>query len=322
MEKVLFIGLDFFGYDEAICKELRDRGYKIDFFSGLTPLTFFRKVFIRLGIKSYLKKGVENYQNYLISQINSNYDIVFVIGGIETSKSFVNKLKDKNPNAKYILYLWDSFERMPNIELVLHCFDCVYSFDRLDCLSSTQMIFLPLFYRTEYYKESINDAKFDIYHLGSQHSNRLRIIKQVALQCDKNNLSYKFRLRVGKITYWRNVIFGGQLRGAKRFLIFEDWSHSKNASLIEEAKAILDIQHPTQKGLTMRTIELLAMRKKIITTNEDIVNYDFYFPENVFIIDAENPKIDKEFFIKPSVILDKMLIEKYSIKNWVKTIFP
>ena len=26
----------------------------------------------------------------------------------------------------------------------------------------------------------------------------------------------------------------------------------------------------------MRTIEVLGMRKKLITTNEDIVNYDFY----------------------------------------------
>lgn len=321
MEKILFIGLNFFGYDEAICHELKNNGYEIDFFSGLTPLTFKKKALIRLGMKKYLKKDEERYQKYLLKKIKSNYDIVFIIGGIETTESFIMKIKDRNPNAKYILYLWDSFARMPGIESVLHCFDTVFSFDRIDCLNSSQMKFLPLFYRNEYYKELVNNTQVDIYHLGSQHSNRLKIIKQIALQCDEIKLSHKFRLRVGKITYWRNVIFGGELKGSKPYLIFEDWSHQKNASSIQESKAILDIQHPTQRGLTMRTIELLAMQKKIITTNEDIVNYDFYSPDNVSIINIENPKIDKDFFTKPNLVIDKIIIEKYSIKSWVRTIF-
>lgn len=321
MQKILFIGLNFFGYDDAIHQELKNNNYEVDFFSGLTPITSKRKAFIRLDMKKQLKKGEINHQKEILSNIKSDYDIVFIIGGIETSESFISKIKEKNPKAKYILYLWDSFDRMPNIKSVLHCFDSIYSFDRLDCLNSPSMRFLPLFYRNEYFKEAIKDTKVDIYHLGSQHSNRLRIIRKIAHQCDQKKISHRFRLRVGKITYWRHVIFGGELKGSKPYLIFEDWSHQRNSSSIQEAKAILDIQHPTQVGLTMRTIELLAMQKKIITTNKDIVNYDFYSPENVFIIDTENPLIDEKFFSQPNLEIDKAIIEKYSLKNWVNTIF-
>lgn len=321
MKKILFIGLNFFGYDDAIHQELKNNNYEVDFFSGLTPITFKRKALIRLNFKKHLKNEEENYQNLIIREIKSDYNIVFIIGGIETSESFIIKIKKKNPNAKFILYLWDSFDRLPNIQSVLHCFTSVYSFDRLDCLNSPSLIFLPLFYRNEYSKALINENKYDIYHLGSQHSNRLRIIKQIALQCDEKGLTHIFRLRVGKITFLRNIIFGGELKGARSFLIFEDWSHEKNASYIEKAKAILDIQHPTQVGLTMRTIELLSMQKKIITTNKDIVNYDFYSPENVFIIDTENPVIDEEFFSKPNLVIEKAIIEKYSVRSWVKAIF-
>ena len=46
----------------------------------------------------------------------------------------------------------------------------------------------------------------------------------------------------------------------------------------------------------MRTIEIaLGMRKKSITTNLDIKEYDFYDKNNILIIDRKNPIINKEF---------------------------
>ena len=48
---------------------------------------------------------------------------------------------------------------------------------------------------------------------------------------------------------------------------------------------ILDIAHPHQKRLSFRPYEAMGLRKKLITTNKDIANYDFYNPNNIFIID-------------------------------------
>ena len=65
---------------------------------------------------------------------------------------------------------------------------------------------------------------------------------------------------------------------------------------IEKSNTILDIHHPKQTGLTMRTIEMIGMNKKIITTNKDIINYDFYNPNNILVIDRKKIKINLDFF--------------------------
>ena len=63
--------------------------------------------------------------------------------------------------------------------------------------------------------------------------------------------------------------------------------------IIKNFKTIIDIERPLQKGLTMRTIEMLGKNKKIITTN------------NIFIIDRNNPIIDEIFLNKEYQEIDK-----------------
>ena len=58
-------------------------------------------------------------------------------------------------------------------------------------------------------------------------------------------------------------------------------SQEEIISLISKSKAILDINHPSQVGLTMRTFETLGANKKLITTNENIKIYDFFDKENI-----------------------------------------
>ena len=53
---------------------------------------------------------------------------------------------------------------------------------------------------------------------------------------------------------------------------------SRNTVIIDifkKSRAVLDIPIAGQNGLTMRTFECLAMKKKIVTTNENIKQYAF-----------------------------------------------
>ena len=80
---------------------------------------------------------------------------------------------------------------------------------------------------------------------------------------------------------------------------------------------VLDIQHPRQTGLTMRTIEMIRAEKKIITTNPDVSKYDFYNPNNILIIDRKNPKLDVSFFRTKYQPIPKSIYEKYSLNKWI-----
>ena len=67
----------------------------------------------------------------------------------------------------------------------------------------------------------------------------------------------------------------------------------------------------------MRTIEMIGMKKKLITTNKDIVNYDFYRPSNICIIDKNEIRIDQDFLESPYEELPDSVYEKYSLHQWV-----
>ena len=62
-----------------------------------------------------------------------------------------------------------------------------------------------------------------------------------------------------------------------------------------------------------------AAKKKLITTNEDVVNYDFYRPENIYVYKG---KIDLGdiFFEEDYKEVDQEIYEKYSLRSWLKEI--
>ncbi len=98
-------------------------------------------------------------------------------------------------------------------------------------------------------------------------------------------------------------------------------SKKQTVELVSKSKVIIDIEHLKQKGLTMRTLEMLGSNKKIITTNKEVLNYDFFDENNICVIDRNNPIINKSFFESDFRIIDEEIYNKYSINKWVETIF-
>lgn len=98
-------------------------------------------------------------------------------------------------------------------------------------------------------------------------------------------------------------------------------SKSEIRDVFLNSKAVIDIQHPEQTGLTMRSIEMLGLNKKLITTNVDIRNYDFFNGNNIVVINRSNPSVPDDFidanYIKPN----GNVVSKYSIQSWLSSIF-
>lgn len=109
-----------------------------------------------------------------------------------------------------------------------------------------------------------------------------------------------------------------EFRKAKRKeFCFAKLTKEEIVNLYEASRCVLDAPQDDQSGLTIRTIECLGAGKKLITTNKNIKEYDFYREENILVIDG---KIDwnSRFFSDEYVELPEIIYEKYSIENWVK----
>ncbi len=63
-----------------------------------------------------------------------------------------------------------------------------------------------------------------------------------------------------------------------------------------------------------------GLGKKVITTNADIVNYDFFSPSNIFIWNESTLAIPDEFFTSHYQEPSDTIYKKYSREYWVKTV--
>ena len=58
---------------------------------------------------------------------------------------------------------------------------------------------------------------------------------------------------------------------------------SEVMKIFKESRCVLDAPQAGQTGLTIRTIECLGAKRKLITTNKDIVKYDLSIAVHLFL---------------------------------------
>lgn len=113
-----------------------------------------------------------------------------------------------------------------------------------------------------------------------------------------------------------------------RFLITKDGKFSKKekyhennisyngiTELISESRAILNIVMENQHGITIRDLEAIFHKVKLITTNPHIIDADFYNADNVFILNNNNWDELVKFIRKPYVEDSSINLQKYTAKK-------
>lgn len=319
-KRVLLFSPKFFDYEKIIKKELENLGAIVDYFDDRPNNDFLTKVFLRLKLKFLIHRKINNYYEQVYSFIhNKAYDYVFVISPETLSYKELKIIKGIQPQAKYLLYMWDSFKNKNSFNTIT-LFDKVYSFDYKDA-NEFQVNFLPLFYAHEYKLLESNDFEYDVSFIATAHSDRYHIAKEILSLLGECHTYFYFYLP-SKIMYFIRKYFIKKYRyGSINDFSFLPLVHSEIIDVFKKSRSILDINHPAQDGLTMRTFECLGAKKKLITTNTNVRSYDFYHENNILIIDREKIILDKIFLSLPYMELSPEIYKKYCIEEWLKTIF-
>ncbi|MBO5100705.1 MAG: hypothetical protein J6K22_11395 [Spirochaetaceae bacterium] len=309
---VLLVGMNFHDYDDKIKKGFEDVGHKVFLVKDT------KKSKSRFISDEQYKKQNLNHQRKILTQIKDfEFNEVIVIVGRYLTEEFLLGLRNLNKNARFVLYLWDDVERIQNFNIVKKFYDTIFSFDSIDC-EKYGFNFLPLFYLDDFCLRDSNNKSIDIYGSYWLHSDRINIIKKIAeTQFCKNRYFYILTGRFYYFKYFFRLICNKKY--GIHYSIFS-LPLDKNVKNMKRAFSVLDIQFPSQKGLTLRTIEALASKCKIITTNLNIKNYDFYDEQNVCIIDRKNPEIPESFFSSPYKELPREIYDKYSLSKWCDVI--
>lgn len=315
-KKILFIGIGFYDYESTIIKKLENLEAIVDFYleqpnyllSGL-----YGKIINKL---KYKKNIIEKHHNKMLYETNiKKYDIVFVLKGENLTTNFIKALKLQQEKAMFIMYQWDSIERVSNALEMIPYFDKVFSFDRIDCEKYEKLEFRPLFFRESKDEEKL-DYKYDLVFIGWLHADRMELIKKIEDICKIKNIKFFIYLFTGIKTYMSFL-----LKKQAQNLYIKPLDYLNVNEYHSNTKVILDLPHPLQNGLTMRTIEAIGANKKLITTNQDIKNYDFYDEDNICILDKENIDMKNDFFEKPYKNISKDVKERYSLDSWIENVF-
>lgn len=319
-KKILFLAWRFYEYPEKIKEMLENMGAEVTYYNAVPSAS-------HLAMKFFTKFGFmrSNYEKkILMSEKGKEYDYLFVINPALFDSSFLSKIVSEVRFYNRIAYLWDSISTFPNVINSFSNFDKVYSFDLQDCENNRCISFLPLFYLDELKNERGKKAyKYDFCFVGFAHTKRYQFLKEIREFANKNNFSYCFKLYLPSSLHY---IYGKYIKRyypheKKDAFIFKSLSQKEIKKITDASEIVVDMELKNQNGLTMRTIEALGMKKKLITTNPNVKKYDFYNCNNILVVDRENPHITMSFVNCPYQDIDNSIYESYSLSAWLSKIF-
>lgn len=183
----------------------------------------------------------------------------------------------------------------------------LWSFDKQDCKKYS------LKYNTQFYfKEYINKydsqvIKYDTVYLGVlKNKDRLKKVKSIERKLQEENVKFNFFLVKGNERF-QGVKYSPQMK------------YSDILKIVSEAKCIVDIANLNQVGLSLRPLEAIYFRKKLITDNSEIEREPLFNKNNIFIFNDSTTKSISRFTKEPyDMVNHNKLINYYSFEEWLK----
>lgn len=315
--KYLLIMPTFYGYYKKICEVIEKSGNEVFFFPDEISVSFPDRI-IRKFNSRFLQKRYDAYIETIPEKTKSSAidKVVVIFAGRYLTPQNVKFLRSQYSNAEFVYYTWDSVKNFPKIKNIYNLFDRYYSFDKKDC-EQYGMQFLPLFYSNDYIQE---EASYDVSSLMTYGIAKAKSYQKIIRSLPQGVSVNQYLVMKHKSTYRYNKLkFPGSFEGiVEEAIKFVPLNQEQSNVMFAKSKVVIDCPLDGQNGLTMRTFEVLHLERKLITTNANIKEYDFYTPKNIFVADGES-RVSQSFIDDPfdeSAKLD----EKYSIDSFVSVL--
>ena len=311
----------FFGYEKVIASELRRRGAEVDFLPDRPFKSAVMKGVTRIRRELILAYADQYYLREVQAFRPKNYDLVLIVQGEGVSPKLLSTLRNSFPHAAFVLYMWDSFRNKKSLIKNIIYFDRCLTFDRDDA-KQYGIEFRPLFFSDEFARTTERDSDIGLSFVGTAHSDRYSIVSRIAENLPDSVNFFRYLYLQAPWLFWFNKLSNRAFRDAAiDEFNFAPLAKSEVQRIFFGSRAVLDIEHPAQMGLTMRTFETLGARKKLITTNKTIREYDFFNPQNIKVIDRDQVKLLTGAFLhEPYVELSADIYAKYSLQGWMDEI--
>ena len=273
----------------------KEKKYKI--------INFFRKFFLRdKQYKNQLRKQFDiDYFRECVKDISpKSIDYVLIIRPDIVPEEKLNEMISLG--KKTIAYQWDGLDRYPDVFNCIPKFDVFYVFDPAD-YQKYKSIYPNLKLTHNFFFEdedtiSTIEVKESVFYRGGYYADRMEDILLLERLLSSYNIPTDIQIsffkgeKIPKIENEKITFFQGQI----------DFNY-----YFKKVK----------KGLSLRFFESLKYEKKLITNNTSVVDYDFYNPNNIFILHKDSLEDLEKFIHSDYEKLPTEIVESYSFKAWL-----
>lgn len=319
--RLLLIMVKTFNYSHVVSQGFFDCGYSVHTWNDRPSTNNFVKGLLRINRRFVHGLTKKHLANIIADGRAFEPNVVLLINGQSFLAKDIARLKEAFPKARFIYYTWDSLDNYPEVLKFAPYFEKRYSFDSEDVKRHPTFQLLPLFYAPSYAEVApLKEPEYDFFYCGTAHPKKYGEIEAMKDQLIKAGYQgFVYEYLASPLVYHYYKLKGGSYRGKKKGdFNYKSLSSGEMAHLFTSASWILDSQAAHQSGLTMRTLECLGAKRKLITTNPAVLSYDFYRPENIYV--ARDGVIDPQnvFFNSAYVPLPQEIYEKYSLASWCR----
>ena len=315
--RVLLIAPRYFGYEKEIEGELRRQGALVD----VLPDRPFDSAFLKAATRFRPEITARHADYFYVSELERlgrrHYDVVLIIQGECVTSHTLRLLRTTFTGARLVFYTWDSLENKPFVLANIGLYDDCLSFDPADA-ALHGMRPRPLFFSVGFERDIPATCTFDISFIGTIHSDRYRIVKCIADSLPANIRTFWYLYLQAPWMYEIRKVFTHTIKNAsKDEFQFLPMTKAAVQDVFLTSKSVLDIEHPKQRGLTMRTIEAVGSKTKLVTTNTAVRQYDFFNESNICVIDRANPQMAGSFLESPYSPVSEAIYDGYRLSSWV-----
>ena len=272
---------------------IEDKGIKC--FPSFRTVNKLEKVLRKISFKTgfYKKEWYGEWKNQL-----NNIDTVLIFA--TNRYDFIQYLADNYPDKKIIVWYWNP---------VFRCFDPnvlkrknieYWSFDKEDCKK------YKLKFNTTFYFDNISVEKTsiekDVLFLGADKG-RKTALTDLEEKLTEKEISTHFHIVPDK-----NNPNPDQIKPI---------GYNEYLELISKCKCIVDYIQIGQAGLTLRPMESIFLKKKLITNDRNIINEDFYDDNNIFVLGHDDFEKITAFIQQPYLDIPQNIVGKYDFTNWL-----
>ena len=209
------------------------------------------------------------------------------------------------PEKRIIAWFWNSVHDTTDPNTIKFANVEKWSFDKSDCLLY-KMNYNTQFYIPENMKKSECGVNTDVFYVGTD-KNRAQTLFELNQELTQRNISFLINLVQYKDSQNR---YGIEYKPPMQYCdVLGQLDHSK---------VVVDLVAEWQDGLTLRPLEAMLFKKKLITNYKNIKTYDFYSPNNIFIINEDDNDRLKDFVETPYDDSDNdKYVKMYSLQEWI-----